>query len=142
MNEPVIPGVLPGITVATNWPKQLQAEFIANASNGRVGKFLVSETNRVRVWYIVLNPGERLPVHKHVLDHFWTVTSAGRGRSHFDDGSEKERSYELGQTIHRAYKLGEFMMHDLENIGQTDLAFVTVEFLDSPNQPLPIVPID
>jgi hypothetical protein len=28
------------------------------------------------------------------------------------------------------------MMHDLENIGDTELAFTTVEFLDSANPPL------
>ena len=36
------------------------------------------------------------------------------------------------------YGSGEFKVHDLENIGDTDLTFVTVEFLDSPNKPLPI----
>jgi beta-alanine degradation protein BauB len=30
------------------------------------------------------------------------------------------------------------MMHDLENIGDTVLAFTTVEFLDSPNPPLAV----
>lgn len=33
---------------------------------------------------------------------------------------------------------GEYKVHDLENIGDTDLTFVTVEFLDSPNKPLPV----
>lgn len=30
------------------------------------------------------------------------------------------------------------MVHSVENIGDTDIAFTTVEFLDSPNEPLPI----
>ena len=30
------------------------------------------------------------------------------------------------------------MIHDLENIGDTVLAYTTVEFLDSANAPLPI----
>jgi hypothetical protein len=30
------------------------------------------------------------------------------------------------------------MIHDLENVGETDLLFTTVEFLDSPNAPLPL----
>ena len=30
------------------------------------------------------------------------------------------------------------MVHSVENIGDTDLLFTTVEFLDSPNKPLSI----
>ena len=33
---------------------------------------------------------------------------------------------------------GEYKIHDLENIGDTDLLFSTVEFKDSANAPLPI----
>jgi hypothetical protein len=31
------------------------------------------------------------------------------------------------------------MMHDLENVGTTELLFVTVEFLDNENPPLELV---
>jgi hypothetical protein len=31
------------------------------------------------------------------------------------------------------------MMHDLENVGTTELLFVTAEFLDSENPPLELV---
>ena len=47
-------------------------------------------------------------------------------------------TYEIGQTVHRNYGAGEFTMHDLESIGETPLGFTTVEFLDSPNPPLPL----
>jgi len=30
------------------------------------------------------------------------------------------------------------MTHDLENVGTKDLLFITVEFLDSENSPLPL----
>jgi beta-alanine degradation protein BauB len=121
------------ISPSVGWPKTLQDEFTANSRNVQVGQRLLSQTERVRIWYISLKPGERLPVHKHVLDYFWTVTSAGRGLSHAHDGSQAEHTYQLGETLHRKFKAGEFMMHDLENIGETDLAFITVEFVDSPN---------
>lgn len=49
-----------------------------------------------------------------------------------------ERDYQAGDTKHLAFGPGEFMIHDLENIGSTDLLFTTVEFLDSRNAPLPI----
>jgi hypothetical protein len=36
------------------------------------------------------------------------------------------------------FGLGEFMTHDLENIGNTVLSFTTVEDKRSPNRPLPL----
>ena len=33
---------------------------------------------------------------------------------------------------------GEYKVHDLENIGEKDLVFMTVEFLNSANKPLPL----
>jgi hypothetical protein len=46
--------------------------------------------------------------------------------------------YQAGDTKHLSFGPGEFMIHDLENIGSTDLLFTTVEFLESRNRPLPI----
>jgi len=54
-------------------PLDLTQEFIDRAENGEVGNTLVSETDRVRVWHIHAKPGERLKVHTHVLDYFWTM---------------------------------------------------------------------
>ena len=121
------------------WPQWRRDELDANAANGRVGTELVSETDRVRVWLLTLQPGERLPFHRHVLDYFWTVTSpGGKGRSHYGDGRVQEVNYTQGETKHLRFGPGESMIHDLENIGDSTLSFVTVEFLDGPNPKLPV----
>ena len=91
---------------------------------------------RVRVWAIELKPGQRLGFHTHVLDYFWTSVTGGQGRSHFSDGSVSNTAYKPGDIKQLTFKEGEFMVHDLENIGDTELLFTTVEFLDSPNAPL------
>jgi mannose-6-phosphate isomerase-like protein (cupin superfamily) len=117
-------------------PLALKEEFVARAGNGQVGSRLVSETERVRVWHLSLKPGERIGFHTHVLDYFWTAVTAGQARSHYGDGRTVEVSYLSGDTQHHRYGLGEFMIHDLENIGETELVFTTVEFLDSANAPL------
>lgn len=106
--------------------------------NGRVGTRLVSETDTVRVWHIVLEPGDRLPAHCHVLDYFWTATAPGRARSQTPDGRVVEVEYVEGDTRHLAFGPGEFMIHDLENVGDTTLRFTTVEFKKSANKPLEI----
>ncbi len=117
-------------------PLALKEEFVARAGNGQVGSRLVSETERVRVWHLSLKPGERVGFHTHVLDYFWTAVTAGQARSHYDDGRTVEVSYLSGDTQHHRYGAGEFMIHDLENIGETELVFTTVEFLDGANAPL------
>lgn len=114
----------------------LKREFRDNAANGRVGSILVSQSDRVRVWHLHMRPGERLPVHRHQLDYFWTAVTPGRARSHYDDGRVVEADYKTGDTKHFKFAKGEFFMHDVENIGDTDLIFTTVEFLDSANPPL------
>ena len=119
-----------------HWSEALRAELRSAAKNGKVGSRIVSETDRVRVWLIEMQPGERLPFHTHVLDYFWTATSAGKARSRYADGEVAEVTYEIGDTKHFSFGAGEAMTHDLENIGDTVLSFTTVEFLDSANAPL------
>lgn len=122
------------------WPARIRAEFEAEARNPNpcVGQQLISETDTVRVWRIELKPGERCGFHRHVLNYFWSAATGGKGRQYFNDGEMREYTYSAGETRHETYGAGEFKVHDLENIGETDLIFVTVEFLQSPNKPMPI----
>jgi hypothetical protein len=122
------------------WPQALADEFARERAqpNGCVGTELLSENERVRIWIIRLKPGERVGFHRHVLDYFWTSVNGGRGRQHLMDGSTVEYSYAPGETRHETYRAGEFKVHDLENIGDADMIFNTIEFLDSANKPLAI----
>jgi quercetin dioxygenase-like cupin family protein len=127
--------------VKAEWPTALQQEFDREGErpNGCVGNDLLSETDKVRVWTIRLKPGERIGFHRHVLNYFWTAVSGGRGRQHLMDGTTVEYSYYPGETRHEAYGAGEFKVHDLENLGDADMVFMTVEFIEgSANKPLPI----
>ncbi|MBD3678490.1 MAG: hypothetical protein HUJ27_08820 [Rhodobacteraceae bacterium] len=121
-----------------DWPDGLYEEMVRNDQNGCVGTVLVSETDRVRVWHLRLAPGERLPFHKHVNPYFWTVISPGSARAYFSDGRIAQAEYYAGQTSHYHYGPDEYMLHSLENIGETQLFFTTVEFLDGTNPPLPV----
>ena len=53
----------------------------------------------------------------------------------FDTGDERAPSWIKGTL---EFAAGEISWHDLENIGQTPLQFVTVEFKESGNAALPI----
>lgn len=122
------------------WPAELAAEFDRERNNPNpcVGSMLISENERVRVWMIRLQPGERFGFHRHVLDYFWTAVSGGSGRQHVHDGTTVEYTYQPGETRHETYAAGEFKVHDLENTGDKELVFMTVEFLNSANKPLPL----
>lgn len=139
MTEFLTEAPLAGTLIATDfegWSDDLRAEFDAHAYDGNVGSRLLSENNRVRVWEIRLAPGERFHAHRHVLDYFWTAVNAGRSRQHTADGTTREVSYSAGETRHFTFGAGEFLLHDIENVGDGDLVFTTIEHLDSENLPL------
>jgi beta-alanine degradation protein BauB len=120
------------------WSDELRAEFEHYSHDGHVGSKLLSENERVRVWEIRLAPGERWHVHRHVLDYFWTAITPGRSRQHTSDGTTREVSYHTGETRHFSFSEGEYLLHDVENIGDEPVIFTTVEHLDSANAPLPL----
>jgi len=124
-------GRLAGVVGATGfegWPDAVKADFAGNSRNTDVGSKLLSLDSRVRIWRIHLEPGQRLGAHRHTLDYFWTALTAGRGLQHVDDGSTRLVTYAPGDTCHFDFGPGESLLHDLENIGETPLGFVTVEF--------------
>jgi len=122
------------------WPPAIAAEFERERQNpnGCVGNMLLSESERVRVWMIWLAPGQRFGFHRHVLDYFWTNMTGGRGRQHVHDGTTVEYTYEPGETRHETYGPDQYKVHDLENIDDKEMVFMTIEFLNSANKPLAI----
>ncbi|MET0475917.1 MAG: hypothetical protein ABW001_14890 [Mycobacterium sp.] len=132
---------LAGALVGTDfvgWTDELRAEFDEYSHDGHVGSRLLSQNERVRVWEIRLAPGERFHAHRHVLDYFWTAVNAGRSRQHTADGTTRDVEYGAGETRHFTFGAGEFLLHDIENVGTGDLVFTTVEHLDSANSALPL----
>jgi beta-alanine degradation protein BauB len=83
-------------------------------------------------------PGERIPFHRHVLSYFWVAVTAGRSRSHYASGETREREYKAGDVRHYSFSGDEYMVHDLINIGDTDLIFTTVEFKGEGGRALPL----
>lgn len=121
-----------------DWPKHVYEDMKANEYSGVVGSVLVSETDRVRVWHLRLPPGYRCPFHRHVNPYFWSAHTAGKARGYFSDGRIRDVEHFAGETRHFHYGPGDYMLHSVENIGDTELLFTTVEFLDGTNEALPI----
>ena len=136
LDQSTIPN--PGSAEFTDWPAEVLADMRQNQNNGCVGSVLVSETEQLRVWHLHLPPGSRCAFHRHVNPYFWTAMTAGTARTYFSTGKIADMTYHVGQTQHYDYGDGEYMLHSLQNIGETELVFVTVEHLNGANDPLPI----
>ncbi|MFD9902944.1 hypothetical protein [Streptomyces sp. NPDC059063] len=118
------------------WSPQLHKEVDTNAHNGHVGQSLLKETDTLRVWETTLHPGERVPVHRHVLDYTWIALTDGRARQHASDGTSREISYVRGQTQSFSFDAGQYHLHDLRNIGDDVLSFLVIETKDGANEPI------
>jgi mannose-6-phosphate isomerase-like protein (cupin superfamily) len=121
-----------------DWTEQLRAELERNDRNAQVGTTLLLEDDRARYWELRIPPGERVEFHRHVLDYVWTCVSGGLAVSHYGDGATVHVTYAPGETRRLSFGQGESMIHDLENTGDDDLVFTTIEYLDSANEPLPV----
>ena len=121
-----------------HWPEGMHAEMMGDLDNGCVGSVLVSETDTMRVWHLRIAPGKRCRFHRHVNRYFWTALVAGRARGYFSTGEIRDVEHYAGETKHFDYGAGDQMVHSVENIGDTELVFTTVEFTDGPNAPLDI----
>ena len=105
------------------------AELAAAPGNLAVGTSRLFENDRVRVWEVRLEPGQRTPFHAHTVRYFWTCVEPGEGRQRYADGTMKVLRYGVGDTRYTEHSPEEPMLHDLENIGDTTLRFVTAELL-------------
>ncbi|MBO9123760.1 MULTISPECIES: cupin domain-containing protein [unclassified Rhizobium] len=117
-------------TAFDGWSDGLKTEIANARSNPQIGEKLLAETPTTRVWEIRLAPGERVPAHIHTTNYFWTAITPGSARSHYESGDTFEVDYERGDTQHFIFEGGAVMVHDLENIGDGELAFITVELLN------------
>jgi hypothetical protein len=111
-------------------PAEFADELRAAPSNHRLGTSVWFENDRIRVWEVLLEPGQRGEFHAHTTDYFWTVVEGSRGLQRFSDGRFVVRDYLVGETKFLEHSEADVLIHDLENVGTSRLRFVTVELLD------------
>lgn len=111
-------------------PDEFVDELEQAPQNKELGTSVWFENDRIRVWEVLLEPGERGAFHAHTTNYFWTVVEGSRGLQRFSDGTFVVRDYLVGETKFLEHSEEEFLIHDLENVGDSTLRFVTVELLD------------
>ena len=108
-------------------------ELSAAPTNFAVGEDVLFENDRVRVWWSTIDPGNRVQFHNHTIDYFWVCVRASRAYQRFEDGTARFIDPVPGQVSFQTYGPGENLIHDLENVGDSELEIVTVELLDHRN---------
>jgi hypothetical protein len=119
---------------------QIPDDVAAGATNFVVGTKLLAENDRVRVWEIVLAPGERLPFHCHRTSYYWVVHTGASIRAASPDGSYVNYVHHDGEVTFVEIPEGEQHIHDLVNTGEASLFVTTVELLQNDKlfwRPLP-----
>lgn len=107
-------------------PTEFAEELAIAPDNRLLGTSLWFENDHIQVWEVRLGPGERGAFHIHDQNYFWTVVEPGRGLQRFVDGTLVIRDYQLGETRYLEQSPEKSLIHDLENVGDTTLRFVTV----------------
>lgn len=110
-------------------PREFAEELEVARSNRDLGTSVWFENHRVRVWEVLLDPGQRGAFHAHTTNYFWTVVEGSKGLQRFSDGRFVVRNYVVGETKFLEHSEDEYMIHDLENVGDSRLRFITVELL-------------
>jgi len=105
------------------------ASELEGEPNYNVGTGLLLENDRVKIWEIVLKPGERAPFHHHVHTYFYVCAEPGRVRTRFPNGHYVEGDEEIGGVAFMDHSLNDPGIHDLENTGDTTIRYTTVELL-------------
>lgn len=115
-----------GVFDRSDYGEELEAAPV----NKQLGTTVWFENDRIRVWEVLLEPGERGEFHSHTTNYFWTVVEGSRGLQRFSDGTFVVRDYLVGETKYLEHTPDSALIHDLENVGDSTLRFVTVELLD------------
>jgi beta-alanine degradation protein BauB len=111
-------------------PAEFAGELETAPGNKDLGTSVWFENDRIRVWEVLLEPGERGAFHSHTTNYFWTVVEGSQGLQRYSDGTFVVRDYLVGETKYLEHSEDDYLIHDLENVGDTRLRFVTVELLD------------
>ncbi len=126
------------LNVTDDWPEWLREELAKAHQNGCIGRQVISENARARIWRTRLEPSERIAFHCHALDYLWIALNDGKLQAREPSGRIECFEVNNGTVHYRHVPLNDRYVRDLENVGDAALSFIVVEFLDSANTPLPV----
>jgi quercetin dioxygenase-like cupin family protein len=104
---------------------QTDAVMSAHELSHKVGTKLLFENDRVRVWEMVLQPGEESAYHEHASDYVFVYMTRSRLEL-IQNGKEPETS-ESGPGFVQYTEVGRGIEHKVRNVGSSEHKEVLVE---------------
>ena len=114
-------------------PSEFADELSSAHENLAVGTKVLFENDHVRVWELALDPGVRAPFHCHTIDYFWVAADPGPVVQRLSTGEVSSITHDRGQVSFFTFRGGDTLIHDLENVGDKPIRYITVELLDGDN---------
>ena len=93
---------------------------------GDVGTEFKFEDGDVKVWDLVLQPGQSSDWHHHANRYVFIVTRPGTLKTEYDDGSEAISELRLGQVV----KGVQNSVHRVTNVGDALYSNAIIEMKD------------
>ena len=93
---------------------------------GDVGTEFQFEDGDVKVWDLVLEPGQSSDWHHHTRRYVFIVTRPGRLKTEFEDGSSRVTELRLGQVV----KGVKDSVHRVTNVGDAPYSNAIIELQD------------
>ena len=93
---------------------------------GDIASVVLFENDRVKVWNLIVEPGEASDWHLHERDYVTVVVEGGGLAVEYDDGTVEEGSAEVGVWNYH----GEHRVHRVVNNTNTRYKNVLVELKD------------
>lgn len=82
---------------------------------GPVGTSVVFENDLVRVWEVVLEPGEKQEMHQHTLPYLIVAVEHGNNRITNIEGETRDTAEAPGNVVYQ----DPGQIHELHNVGTT-----------------------
>ena len=118
------------------WNPQKLKELQEGEIRRELGHELILENDYVLIWEIVLVPKERLPFRMHKLAYAWNCSSGGMVISRCDSGKISLIHLEDGDIYYIDPK-EDCLIRDLENVGDTIIHVMVVEFKETKISSIP-----
>jgi len=94
-----------------------------------VGTTVLFENARVRVWEMVLSPGETCQPHRHASDYLMIYAAPSVIRATLDDGRPVAQHLDAGMVAYRAVGQAGLGVHQITNVGSVESRHFIVELL-------------
>jgi quercetin dioxygenase-like cupin family protein len=94
-----------------------------------IGTELLFENDRIRVWQMVLQPGEESPHHRHEADYVFVYTTPSRIAAYLENQPPSTSDFDDGFVQYT--EVGPGTTHYIRNDGDVEHRQILVEFKGS-----------